>query len=119
MLQSVAIHSVDRERTEELRQLRTDLATAANHCLQLEEANRAWQLYQQTQLDQFRQQLQVQIPLLHEADDSSLEQMTQHILNCIGQLTVERDNLIHQMDLLTNELQLQRDTHGIQLVDGE
>ena len=118
VLQNVAIHNMGHERTEEIRQLRADLAAASNHCLQLEEANRAWQFYQQSQLDQFRQQLQEQIPMLNQTDDSSLDQMTQHVLNHIGQLAIERDNLMHQTDLLNNEVQLQRDTYGIAPAEG-
>ena len=55
--------------------------------------------------------------MLNQTDDSSLDQMTQHVLNHIGQLAIERDTLMHQTDLLNNEVQLQRDTYGITFAD--
>ena len=42
------------EHEQELQQLRENLALLTTQCAQLDEANRAWQLYQQSQIDTFR-----------------------------------------------------------------
>lgn len=57
----VPIHSsgidVD-QNAAEVEQLRESVASLTAQCAQLDEANRAWQLYHQTQADIFRTQLQ-------------------------------------------------------------
>ncbi|CAF4655745.1 unnamed protein product, partial [Rotaria socialis] len=59
------IHSRDATRTEdgEVEKLRETVALLATQCAQLDEANRAWQQYHQTQLDTFKTTLQEHLPL--------------------------------------------------------
>jgi hypothetical protein len=106
----VAIHDIDRE--DQIRQLRTDLAAASTHCLQLEEANRAWQKYQHDQIESFRQQLQEQIPSFNQIENPSLDFIAQQIINHLHQLNIQRDSLIRQSELLKDEMQLQKQQMG-------
>jgi hypothetical protein len=108
----VAIHNIDRNRDDEIQQLRTDLAAASAHCLQLDEANRAWQKYQYEQIESFRQKLQEQIPSFNQIENPSLDFIAQEIFNYLEQLTTQRDSLIRQNDLLTEEIQLQKQQLG-------
>ena len=57
-MKNIAVENIQPDREEEMNQLRTELATITTQCSQLNEANQAWQLYQQTQLHQFINQLQ-------------------------------------------------------------
>ena len=83
-LQSTASSSSNIEReNDELEQLRANLLTQSLQCAQLEEANRAWQQYHQSQLDIFRQALKDWIQC---DDQSTLEQLAQHILIRLNQL---------------------------------
>jgi len=109
-LKNVLIHNIDRE--EEIRQLRIDLAAASAHCLQLEEANRAWQKYQYDQIESFRQKLQEQIPTFNQIENTSLDFIAQQIFNYLDQLNIQRDNLIHQNDLLKDEIRIQKQQLG-------
>ena len=111
-MKNVAIHNIDREREEEIRQLRSDLAAASAHCLQLEEANRAWQKYQYEQIESFRQKLQEQIPIFNQMENASLDFIAQQIINYLDQLNIQRDNLIHHNDLLKDEIRLQKQQLG-------
>ena len=58
-----------------MQQLRNNIAALTVQCAQLDEANRAWQLYQQSQLDNFRARLQDYLPLNESAtlDDIALQ----------------------------------------------
>ncbi len=109
-MKNVPIHNIDRE--EEIRQLRIDLAAASAHCLQLEEANRAWQKYQYDQIESFRQKLQQQIPTFNQIENTSLDFIAQQIFNYLDQLNIQRDNLIHQNDLLKDEIRIQKQQLG-------
>jgi hypothetical protein len=106
LLKNVLIHNIDRE--EEIRQLRIDLAAASAHCLQLDEANRAWQKYQHDQIESFRQKLQEQIPTFNQIENTSLDFIIQQIINYLDQLNIQRDNLIQQNNLLKDEIRLQQ-----------
>ena len=68
---------------EELQQLRNNLSALTAQCAQLDEANRAWQQYHQTQLENLRKQLQDWI-FLDEND--TLEQIGQRIIQQFDQL---------------------------------
>ena len=94
LLQSVPIHNINRDREDEFRQLRNDLAAASAHCLQLEEANRAWQKYQQDQIESFRQNLQEQIPSFNQIENPSLDSIAQQIINHLHQVNSQRDYLV-------------------------
>jgi hypothetical protein len=107
-IKNIAIHNTDREHEEEVRQLRTDLATASAHCIELEEANRAWQKYQYDQMESFRQKLQEYIPSFDHIENSSLDSVAQQMINYLDQLNIQRDDLMRQIDTLTNEVQLQK-----------
>lgn len=83
-VQSTASSSSNIEReNDELEQLRANLLTQSRQCAQLEEANRAWQQYHQSQLDIFRQALKDWIQC---DDQSTLEQIAQHIIIRLNQL---------------------------------
>jgi predicted RNase H-like nuclease (RuvC/YqgF family) len=63
-------------------------------CAQLDEANRAWQQFHQTQLDSFRNKLQNSLPI----DNSlSLDDIAQHIVTHLDQQQNEHENLIQQL----------------------
>lgn len=111
-MKSIAIHNIDREREEEIRQLRADLATTSAQCFQLEEANRAWQNYPYEQIESFRQKLQQKIPLFNQMEDASLDLFAQHIIHHLDQLNIERDNLMRHIDSLKDEIRLQKQQLG-------
>ncbi|CAF4270640.1 unnamed protein product, partial [Rotaria magnacalcarata] len=106
--ENVAIHNVNREHEQEIYQLRTDLATASARCLELEEANCAWQNYQYGQIESLRKKLQDQIPSLNEIDNASLEYLSQQIIHHLDHLYAERDDLIRHNDLLKDEIRIQK-----------
>jgi exonuclease VII small subunit len=72
--------------SEELRELRESVSTLTAQCAQLDEANRAWQQYHGTQLDNFRRKLLDCIPI---NETSTLEQAAQQI---VDQVTKERED---------------------------
>jgi len=82
------------EHEQELQQLRQNLTLLTNQCAQLDEANRAWQLYQQTQLDHFRNTIQDYLPM---DDNLSLEQAAQQI---VDQIIKERTDFTEQYHAL-------------------
>ncbi|CAF1375878.1 unnamed protein product, partial [Rotaria sordida] len=106
--ENIGIHNIDRERDDEIHQLQTDLAVASNRCFELEAANSAWQKYQYEQIESLRKKLQEQIPSLNQIENSSLDFITQQILDYLHQLNIQRDNLLHQNDLLKDEIRLQK-----------
>ncbi|CAF1445487.1 unnamed protein product, partial [Rotaria sordida] len=106
--ENIGIHNIDREPDDEIHQLQTDLAVASNRCFELEAANSAWQKYQYEQIESLRKKLQEQIPSLNQIENSSLDFITQQILDYLHQLNIQRDNLLHQNDLLKDEIRLQK-----------
>jgi chromosome segregation ATPase len=68
---------------EEIQQLRTNLSSLTAQCSQLDEANRAWQQFHQSQLEIFRNKLQDWIPL---DDNFTLEQIAQQIVIHLNEL---------------------------------
>ncbi|CAF5137238.1 unnamed protein product, partial [Rotaria magnacalcarata] len=117
--ENVAIHNVNREHEQEIYQLRTDLATASARCLELEEANCAWQNYQYGQIESLRKKLQDQIPSLNEIDNASLEYLSQQIIHHLDHLYAERDDLIRHNDLLKDEIRIQKQQLGNRLFTHE
>ena len=90
------------EHDHELQQLRDNVALLTNQCTQLDEANRAWQLYQQTQLDNFRNTIHNSFPI---DATSSLDQLAQQIVN---QIIKEREDFTqryHTLEQFNNNLQ--------------
>ena len=71
---------------EELRQLQESVTILTAQCAQLDEANRAWQQYHQTQLDSFRNKLVDQLPI---DENTSLDEIGQQI---IDQMNKERED---------------------------
>ncbi|CAF3904832.1 unnamed protein product, partial [Rotaria sp. Silwood1] len=106
--ENVGIHSIDRERENEIHQLRTDLAVASARCFELEEANTAWRNYQYEQIESLRKKLQELIPSLNLIENSSLDIITQQIIDYLNQLNIQQDNLLRQNDLLKDEIRLQK-----------
>jgi exonuclease VII small subunit len=82
------------EHEQELQQLRESVALLTNQCAQLNEANRAWLQYQQTQLDNFREKIQDYLPM---EENSSLEHAAQQI---VDQITRERQDYTAQYQAL-------------------
>ena len=73
---------VNNEReAEEVRQLRENVVALTAQCAQLDEANRAWQQYQQTQSDNFRHKLHDYL-LIDE--NTSLDEIAQQIVHHIS-----------------------------------
>ena len=68
-----------------MEQLRENVSSLTAQCAHLDEANRAWQSYQQTQADNFRSKLQEYVPI---DEDTSFDQIPELIIN---QLTKERE----------------------------
>jgi len=78
------------EHEQELQQLRENVTTLTNQCAQLDQANRAWQLFQQTQLDNFRNTIHDYFSI---DENLSLEQTAQQIVN---QISKEREDFTRQ-----------------------
>ncbi|CAF3345337.1 unnamed protein product [Rotaria sp. Silwood1] len=106
----VPIHTsginVEDER-KELEQLRETVALLTSQCAQLDEANRAWQQYQQAELHVFISKLRDFLPI---TESTSFDEVAQHI---IDQVIKEREdfNLRHQA--LEKELNHLRSESGI------
>ncbi|CAF4111061.1 unnamed protein product, partial [Rotaria sordida] len=75
--EKVPIHTTIKEDVEELEQLRERVALLTNQCTQLDESNRTWQQYQQTQLDNFRNKLHDYLPI---DENISLDDIAQQII---------------------------------------
>ncbi len=89
---------------EELRQLREDVAALTTQCAQLDEANRAWQQYHQTQLDSFREKLQSSLSI---ENSLSLDDIAQYLVAHLDQLRNEHQSLTQQLqasEKLNNDL---------------
>jgi transketolase len=71
---------------EELRQLRENVVALTAQCAQLNEANRAWQLYQQAQVDNFRNTLHDYLPI---DENASFDEFAQQL---VDQIVKERED---------------------------
>jgi molecular chaperone GrpE (heat shock protein) len=99
-LQSSASNS--EQETEEVRQLRENFAVLTSQYAQLTEANRAWQEFHQSQLDNFRRKVQECVQI---SDDFSFDQLAQDI---VDQILKERDDfaqLYQALEKANNDLQ--------------
>ena len=74
------------EHEQELRQLRENFTALTVQYAQLDEANRAWQLYLGTQLDSFRNKLHDYLPI---EENASFDDIAQQIVN---QITKEKED---------------------------
>jgi prefoldin subunit 5 len=90
------------EHEQELQQLRQNIASLTNQCTQLDEANRAWQLYQQTQLDNFTNTIHNYLPI---DLTSSLDQVAQQIVNHISNEREDFTQRYHALEKVNNDLQ--------------
>jgi hypothetical protein len=87
---------------EELQQLRENFAVLTSQYAQLNDANRAWQGFHQSQLDNFRTKVQDCIQL---DEDLSFDEIAQQI---VDQITKEREDFAEQYEALektNNDLQ--------------
>jgi hypothetical protein len=75
-------------------QLQEQINVLTAQCAQLDEANRAWQVYQQTQIDTFVDKLRAQVTL---DSMTSFDQIADMIVN---QIQSERDNHTEKYQLL-------------------
>ncbi len=80
--------------SEELRQLRDNLAILTSEYAQLNEANRAWQQYQQSQFDNFRAKLHEYLPI---DEHTSFDEIAQEI---VDQVTKEREDFSEKYQAL-------------------
>jgi hypothetical protein len=89
---------------EELRQLRENLAVLTVQYARLDEANRAWQLYHQTEVDSFRDKLQNSLSI---ENNLPLDDIAKHISAHLDQLQNQRESLVQQLqtsEKLNNDL---------------
>jgi hypothetical protein len=73
-------------------------------CAQLDEANRSWQQFHQTQLENFRDKLRNSFPL---DNNVSFDDIAQQIVVHLDQVQNERESLIQQLqnyERLNNDL---------------
>lgn len=82
------------QEAEEVQQLRENVATLTAQCAQLDEANRAWQLYQQTQMNNFQNKLHDYVPV---EESASLDEIADQIIH---QLTSEREDSLQKSQAL-------------------
>lgn len=96
-----------------MQRLKQELATTSAQCAQLDEACRAWQLYQYNQAETFRQTLQPKIPSFAQIEHPSLEILAEHIGHFTDQLRNESAALAHQIETLKNEILSQKRRLGL------
>ncbi|UJR13672.1 hypothetical protein I4U23_000684, partial [Adineta vaga] len=137
LVQSAPSH--DGERDEELRQLRDNLILLTAQCAQLDEANRAWPAYHQTQLQTLQNELQPYIPLsnevtfdqlpqliplqklyedLQQESSTNLETIKQSYINTVNELTQELSALKEELDKRPAHDLTQQLTGNNQFIDG-
>jgi hypothetical protein len=90
------------EHEQELRQLRENFTALTAQYAQLDEANRAWQLYHESQLDTFRHKLHDYFPI---EENASFEDIAQQIVN---QITKEKEEFTErnsELQKANNDLQ--------------
>ena len=87
---------------EELQQLRESVIILTAQCAQLDEANRAWQQYHQTQLDSFRNKLVDQLPI---NENTSLDEIAQQIIDQINKEREESDERYAELKRVNDTLQ--------------
>ena len=86
---------------EELQQLRETVLALTAQCAQLDEANRAWQQYQQAQLDIFRTKLLDYVPM---DENTPFDQMAQEIVDSIVKEREEFNERLQTVEQSNNDL---------------
>ncbi|CAM2716368.1 unnamed protein product [Rotaria socialis] len=76
-------------------QFRTNVEQLTIQCKQLDEANCAWQQFQQTQLDNFKNEFQNYLSI---EKNLTLDEIAQLILDYLNQVVSERDVLMRNLD---------------------
>lgn len=84
--------------TDELEQLRATVAFLTTQCSQLDEANRAWQQYSHSQIEDFRSKLQDYVT---SDNNMSLDSVAQQIIELISK---EREEFKIKCETLEKEL---------------
>ena len=80
-----------------------DVANLTAKCAQLDEANRAWQTYHQTQVDSFRDKLQANLPI---ENNLSLDDIAQQILQHLQQTEEQNETSSNQINELNEQIDL-------------
>ena len=87
----------EEETKNELEQVRETVALLTSQCRQLEEANRAWQQYEEMQVDSFRRKIENYLSIDENASFEEISQQT------IEQIRRERENFAEQYQMLEKE----------------
>lgn len=101
ILLQVPIHTSGADVEHKTRELHEKIASLTAQYAQLEEANRAWQSYQQTQLDNFKTKLHDHLPI---DESSSFDDIAQEI---VDQMTKEREEFrerYEELEKMTDSL---------------
>ncbi|CAF3166548.1 unnamed protein product [Rotaria sp. Silwood2] len=83
------IKIVENQRDDELQQLKEHIAILTTQCAQFDEANRAWQQFQQAQLDNFRNKFK---HILLIDNNSSIDQIAQLLVDYLNHLVNQRQS---------------------------
>ncbi|CAF4779136.1 unnamed protein product, partial [Rotaria socialis] len=93
---------------EELGQLRETVALLTAQCTQLDEANRAWQQYLQTQVQDFRSKLQDYLPV---NENISLDYVAEQIIEQISKERQAFNEKYETLEKAMENLQLESGTN--------
>jgi hypothetical protein len=96
------------EHEQELQQLRDNLALLTSQCAQLDQANHAWQLYQQTQFETFKNTIQHYLPI---DETSSLDQAAQQIIDQIIKERQDFTQQYHSLEKINDDLRTESSTN--------
>ncbi|CAF4564525.1 unnamed protein product, partial [Rotaria sp. Silwood2] len=105
--EEVPIHIGDvnlEEERKELEQLRETIILLTNQCAQLDEANRAWQLYHQTQLQDFRSKLH---GYLSVDENASFDIVAQQIIQKLSKEQEDLNESSQTIEKIDNEPHLE------------
>ncbi len=91
------------QETEEIRQLRDNVVALTARCAQLDEANRSWQQYQQTQSDNFRAKLADYLPI---DENTPFDQIAQQIIDHIVKEKEEFNERFQAIEKANDDLRL-------------
>lgn len=97
MILQVPIHTSGIDVEQKTRELHERIASLTAQCAQLDEANRAWQSYQQTQLDNFKTKLHDHLPI---DENNSFDDIAQEL---VDRMTKEREKY-DELEKVTDSL---------------
>lgn len=86
---------------ERIRQLEENVTALTIQCAQLDQANRAWQQFQQAQLDTIRTKLQDYFPI---EENTSADEIAQLIANQVAQEREDFNNKYQTLEKVNNDL---------------